>query len=218
MHAEELVSIIIPMLNEEENIEHVIKSVMAQAHRPLEVIIVDGGSKDGTLKIDERIKREASSESFMIRVLTEDGECRSPANAKNIGFASARGAHVLFADADYVPLDHDFISKVVKALEGSPWVNVKLFPIEGKNNLMSLAQVVMNRTWAPKGYVDERQCFKREFLESNATRALERLHEKVVASLIARPALAGLSMTLIQELYFGKAIMTDVNTASRIRV
>jgi hypothetical protein len=48
-------------------------------------------------------------------------------------------------------------------------------------------------------------------------RALERLHDKIVASLIARPALAGLSMTLIQELYFGKAIMTDANTASRIR-
>jgi hypothetical protein len=48
-------------------------------------------------------------------------------------------------------------------------------------------------------------------------KALERLHEKVAASLIARPALAGLSMTLIQELYFGKAIMTDANTASRIR-
>jgi hypothetical protein len=48
-------------------------------------------------------------------------------------------------------------------------------------------------------------------------RALERLHDKIAASLIARPALAGLSMTLIQELYFGKAIMTDANTASRIR-
>jgi hypothetical protein len=54
-------------------------------------------------------------------------------------------------------------------------------------------------------------------LHNISDRALERLHEKVVASLIARPALAGLSMTLIQELYFGKAIMTDVNTASRIR-
>jgi hypothetical protein len=47
--------------------------------------------------------------------------------------------------------------------------------------------------------------------------ALEKLHDKIAASLIARPALAGLSMTLIQELYFGKAIMTDANTASRIR-
>jgi glycosyltransferase involved in cell wall biosynthesis len=168
MRAEELVSIIIPTLNEEENIERVIKSIMIQDYRPLEVIIVDGGSKDGTLEIVERIKREASSESFMIRVLTEHGECRSPANAKNIGFASARGAYVLFIDADYVLLDHDFISKVVKALEGSPWVSVRLIPTKGKNNLISLAQVAMNRAWAPKGYVDERRCFKREFLESNA--------------------------------------------------
>jgi glycosyltransferase involved in cell wall biosynthesis len=168
MHTKELVSIIIPTLNEEENIKRVIKSVMVQDYRPLEVIIVDGGSKDGTLEIVERIKQEYSSESFMIRVLTEDGEYRSPANSKNIGFANARGAYVLFVDADYVLLDHDFISKVVKALEGSPWVSVRLIPVEGKNNLISLAQVVMNRTWAPEGYVDERRCFKREFLESNA--------------------------------------------------
>jgi glycosyltransferase involved in cell wall biosynthesis len=57
MHAEELVSIIIPTLNEEENIERVIESVMAQDYRPLEVIIVDGGSKDGTLEIVERVKQ-----------------------------------------------------------------------------------------------------------------------------------------------------------------
>jgi cellulose synthase/poly-beta-1,6-N-acetylglucosamine synthase-like glycosyltransferase len=78
MRTEELVSIIIPTLNEEENIEHVIKSIIAQDYRPLEVIIVDGDSKDGTLEIIECIKRESSSESFMIRVLTEHGEYRSP--------------------------------------------------------------------------------------------------------------------------------------------
>jgi hypothetical protein len=59
---------------------------------------------------------------------------------------------------------------------------------------------------------------KNIFLARNISdRALEKLHDKIAASLIARPALAGLSMTLIQELYFGKAILTDKNTASRIR-
>jgi glycosyltransferase involved in cell wall biosynthesis len=48
-------------------------------------------------------------------------------------------------------------------------------------------------------------------------KTLEELHEKVIMSLIARPALSGISMTLIQELYFGKAVITDTNTTSRIR-
>ncbi len=46
---------------------------------------------------------------------------------------------------------------------------------------------------------------------------LEKLHNKIVAALVARPALSGLSITLLQELYFGRPVLTDENTASKIR-
>jgi len=51
MRAKELVSIIIPTLNEEGNIERLLRSIFSQDYRPIEVIIVDGGSKDNTLEI-----------------------------------------------------------------------------------------------------------------------------------------------------------------------
>jgi hypothetical protein len=54
-------------------------------------------------------------------------------------------------------------------------------------------------------------------LHNISDRALEKLHDKVIISLISRPRLTGISMALIQELYFGKPIITDTNTASRIR-
>jgi len=168
MCAKELVSIVIPTLNEEENIGRLLESIIMQDYRPIEVIIVDGGSTDDTLKVINHFIEGFSGESLAIRVLSEYGECRSPANAKNIGFLSAKGKLCLFIDADYVLLEHSFISKVIDALRKSPWVSVRLIPVQGKNNLLSLAQVIQNRIWAPEGYVDERRCFRRELLEKYA--------------------------------------------------
>jgi hypothetical protein len=54
-------------------------------------------------------------------------------------------------------------------------------------------------------------------LHNIGDKALEKLHDKIAVSLIARPVLTGLSITLVQELYFGKAVVTDTNTAIRIR-
>jgi len=168
MCAKESVSIVIPTLNEKENIERLLESIIMQDYRPIEVIIVDGGSTDDTLKVINHFIEGFSDESLTIRILSEYGECRSPANAKNIGFHNAKGRYVLFIDADYVFLEHNFISKVVDALRNSPWVSIRLIPIQGKNNLLSLAQVIQNRIWAPEGYVDERRCFRRELLEKYA--------------------------------------------------
>jgi glycosyltransferase involved in cell wall biosynthesis len=168
MHAKELVSIIIPTLNEEGNIERLLRSILVQDYRPIEVIIVDGGSRDNTLEIIRKFAEKYGNEEFVVRVLAEYGECRSPANAKNIGFANARGDYVLFIDADYVILDRNFISRVVEALRNTPWVSVRLIPVMGENNLLSFAQIVENRAWTPKGHVDERRCFRRDFLVTYA--------------------------------------------------
>ena len=75
---------------------------------------------------------------------------------------------MLFIDADYIILDRNFISRVVEALRNTPWVSVRLIPVMGENNLLTFAQIVENRAWAPKGYVDERRCFRRDFLVTYA--------------------------------------------------
>jgi len=142
MNSKEIISIVIPVKNEKDKIKNIVEGLYKQTYRPIEVIFVDGGSADNTLKVINHFIEEFSDESLAIRVLSEYGECRSPANAKNIGFLSAKGKLCLFIDADYVLLEHSFISKVIDALRKSPRVSVRLIPVQGKNNLLSLAQVI----------------------------------------------------------------------------
>lgn len=53
-------SVIIPVLNNVKTIERTIKSVLAQDQNGIEIIIIDGGSTDGTLEIIKKYNRQIS--------------------------------------------------------------------------------------------------------------------------------------------------------------
>jgi glycosyltransferase involved in cell wall biosynthesis len=91
-----LVSCIVPAHNSAAFIGDALDSILAQTHRPLEIIVVDAGSTDATATIAGRpiAGRHASD----IRVL-EVGD-RSPAIARNAGLGAATGEFVAFLDAD----------------------------------------------------------------------------------------------------------------------
>ena len=80
------ISVIVPALNEAESIEAALTRARAAAVR--EIIVVDGGSSDGTA---------ALAEPLADRVITAP---RGRASQMNTGAALARGAVVLFLHAD----------------------------------------------------------------------------------------------------------------------
>lgn len=51
------ISIITAVFNSKDTVEDAIKSVIGQTYRPIEYIIIDGGSTDGTLEIIEQYKK-----------------------------------------------------------------------------------------------------------------------------------------------------------------
>jgi glycosyltransferase involved in cell wall biosynthesis len=87
---ETLVSIVTPSLNQARYLRQAIESVRAQAHAPIEHIVVDGGSTDETLEIlAEYDEVQWSSEPD-----------RGQSHALNKGFAQARGAVLGWLNAD----------------------------------------------------------------------------------------------------------------------
>jgi glycosyltransferase involved in cell wall biosynthesis len=91
MIVKDLVSIVIPAYNAEAFIKAAIESVLAQGHRPLEVIVVDDGSSDGTADI---------AESFGPPVTCYRQNNGGPPVARNRGLAVAQGEYIGFLDAD----------------------------------------------------------------------------------------------------------------------
>lgn len=87
-----LVSVVLPVLNGARFIEAAITSVLEQDWRPLELIVVDGGSTDGTREL------LASIVAPEMTVITQIGA--GIPNAWNHGIASARGDLVAFLSSD----------------------------------------------------------------------------------------------------------------------
>ncbi len=89
-----MVSIIIPVYNAEEYIEECLDSLLGQTYRDFELICVDDGSTDHSLKILRRY--EAQDER--ISVLTQKNQYAGV--ARNTGMKKAKGKYLLFLDAD----------------------------------------------------------------------------------------------------------------------
>ncbi len=85
-------SIITVVFNGEKLIEGTIESVVNQTHTGIEYLIIDGGSKDGTVDI---IKKKA--ENYPIRWISERD--KGLYDAMNKGLAMATGDFVLFLNA-----------------------------------------------------------------------------------------------------------------------
>lgn len=90
-----LVSVIVPVYNARRFVGEAIRSVVAQAYRPLELLVVDDASTDGSLDVVRRLAPRCPG----LRVLRLPAN-RGPAAARNRGLAEARGDLVTFLDAD----------------------------------------------------------------------------------------------------------------------
>jgi glycosyltransferase involved in cell wall biosynthesis len=85
------VSCVIPVWNGEAYLAPAIESVLAQTHAPLEVIVVDDGSTDGTPGVIG---------AFGDRIVGLRQDNGGHGAARNAGLRAARGEYVAFLDAD----------------------------------------------------------------------------------------------------------------------
>ena len=97
-----LVSVIVPARNEARNIERSVGSILATEYQPIEVIVVDDRSSDGTGEIVERLALSDAAAGRLRLVrgaeLPEGWFGKSWAIVQ--GYRGARGELLLFTDAD----------------------------------------------------------------------------------------------------------------------
>ena len=90
----DLVSIIIPVYNTEIFLDKCIKSVIGQTYNNIEIIIVNDGSTDNSIKI---IKKYANNDK---RIMLINQSNQGVSKARNEGIKKAKGKYILFVDGD----------------------------------------------------------------------------------------------------------------------
>jgi glycosyltransferase involved in cell wall biosynthesis len=86
-----LISCIVPVFNGEKYLAEALDSILAQTYRPLEIIVADDGSTDGTA---------AAVAEYGSQICYLKQSNAGPATARNLGLSVARGDFVAFLDAD----------------------------------------------------------------------------------------------------------------------
>ena len=114
MPAKPSVSLVIPMYNEELNIEHAIGAAVEAVTKyadDYEIIIVDDASTDAS----PALVRKAAEENRRIRAIRHEKNRKLGGSLKT-GFAAATKDVVLYMDAD-LPFDPDVLGKAIRAME-----------------------------------------------------------------------------------------------------
>ena len=90
-----LVSVIIPVFNAEGTVREAIDSILRQTYNQIEVIVINDGSTDNTLKILGEYCEE-------IRYISQNN--KGPSAARNAGIEIANGDFIAYQDADDVSM------------------------------------------------------------------------------------------------------------------
>lgn len=136
-----LVSVIIPARNEAHNIARCVRSVLGGVYAPLEVIVVNDHSTDGTGAIVRRIADEPAS-AGRVRVIDAPP---LPSGwfgkqwACHTGAAVARGSLFCFTDADTAH-GPELLARSVTALEER---GASLFTIAGRQEMVTFWEKVV---------------------------------------------------------------------------
>lgn len=126
------VSIIIPVFNEEKVIEGCLKSLEKQTYQDLEIIIIDDGSSDKTLKVLSKFKIQNSK----FKILEQNH--LGAGSARNLGAKHATGKILVFVDAD-MEFDEKFIDKLIAPIRENKVIGTfsKEEYVLNKNNIWS---------------------------------------------------------------------------------
>lgn len=89
-----MISIIVPVYNSEKYIDKCLDSILNQTYKDLEIVLVNDGSNDQSLKILEKYALRDT------RIKVVNQENKGVAAARNTGLDNATGEYILYVDSD----------------------------------------------------------------------------------------------------------------------
>lgn len=112
------ISVVIPTYNSEDTLDDCLSALLNQTYptEKIELVIVDGGSKDRTLKICERYRARVVKNPFRLADGANGG--------KSIGLRSSNGEVVCFLDSDNVVKPRSFLESMVELMVNNPSVAI----------------------------------------------------------------------------------------------
>lgn len=105
------ISVIVPVYNAEAYLRQCLQSIADQTYHALQIIVVDDGSTDGSL----RIAQQAAEQDKHIVVLHQSNQ--GQAAARNTAMRHATGDYIAFVDADDL-LEKDYLATLYDAING----------------------------------------------------------------------------------------------------
>lgn len=129
-----MISVVVPMFNVEKYIEQSIQSVLAQTYHNFELILVDDGCSDNTLKLVKQF------DDHRIRLIQQQN--RGLSGARNTGIEASRGFYIAMLDADdyWAP---EKLAKHLHHLNTNPDVGVSYCPslfVDEEGELLGIGQ------------------------------------------------------------------------------
>ncbi|MFM9456050.1 glycosyltransferase family 2 protein [Streptomyces europaeiscabiei] len=128
------VSVVIPAMNEAENLPYVFKTLPGWIH---EVVLVDGNSTDDTVEVARELWPD-------VKVVPQQGKGKG--DALITGFAACTGDIIVMVDADGSADGHEIVSYVSALVSGADFAKGSRFANGGGTDDMTLVRKLGN--WA----------------------------------------------------------------------
>lgn len=109
------VSVVVPSYNQARFVRDTLQSVLAQRGPTFELLVMDGGSTDGTIPVLNEFAGRLHWESIPDQGVYE---------ALNRGFSNAQGEYVGWLNSDDVYFSRDVLQRVVDEFEANPGIDV----------------------------------------------------------------------------------------------
>ncbi len=160
------ISIVVPVYNRERLVVRTLDSIKNQTYRPLQLILVDNGSKDNTMDVLKRFATDNNCADFEVKVVSEPRQ--GATLARNKGAREAEGEWLMFFDSDDV-MDELLLEKYAAQItENIDVINVPVdISLNGKiwkpyfpsNNF--LANHILHSSFSTQRYIMRKSIFEK---------------------------------------------------------